>query len=72
VSDVRACSERDRVTFGLGMILIDQESQIVDFVKEGNPDVASRVVGCHFFRRVETSKFKGARDVFSLFNSGRT
>ena len=69
MGDVGACSENNWITLRLGMILIDQQSQVVHLVEEGYPNIALHVMSSNLGRSVVTSQLVGARNVLSFFNA---
>ena len=69
VSDVRACCEYNWVALWTSVILLDQQGQVVDFVKETDPGVAGGVMDGHFLGRVEPAEFERAWDVLGLFDA---
>ena len=70
VGNVGASSKDNRVTLRPSVVLINQQSQIVDLVEERYPDVAGCVVCCDLGRSVEAAQLVGSWDVLGLFDAG--
>ena len=69
MSDISASTKDNGIALWLAMVLIDQQRQVVHFIKERDPQVTARVMESNFFRCVEATQLVGTWDVLCLLDA---